>query len=47
MWISYGIISDKSIRITLNIFTRENKIFCFFPYYIFGLYFPEFIKDHE
>ena len=30
MLISYGIISDKNICKTLNIFTRENKRFCFF-----------------
>ena len=30
MVISYGIISDKNICKTLNIFTRENKRFCFF-----------------
>ena len=30
MLISYGIISDKNICKTLNIFTKENKRFCFF-----------------
>ena len=30
MLISYGIISDKNICKTLNIFRMENKSFCFF-----------------